>query len=143
MYKEKRKIDLYQTLQYGAFGLFVAGPYMRYWWYALELKIFKNANTKLRPVKMMLLDQVSIAEFFVSSPFFYLKYSLSIIQFQAISPYILNGAFLYYLSSAEGKTHSEAIERVKKSLMPIVIESYKLWPWVMLANFYYIPLHNR
>ena len=39
------------------------GPFLRYWWYALELKVFTNPNLFLRPVLMMLLDQVNLLNF--------------------------------------------------------------------------------
>ena len=77
-YEKNKKIDYFQIIQYGSFGLLISGPILRwhariyakcknikiklfqfrYWWYALDLKVFKNPNTFLRPVKMMLLDQV-------------------------------------------------------------------------------------
>ena len=50
----RKKLALYK------FYFFVVkkGPFMRYWWYALELKIFTNPKAFLRPVQMMLFDQV-------------------------------------------------------------------------------------
>jgi len=65
------------------------GPFLRYWWYALDLKVFSNANSFLRPVKMMLLDQ-------------------------ATTPYIMNGLFLYYLSKTNGDSNQDSIGNVKK-----------------------------
>lgn len=58
--KPEKRINTFQIIQYGMFGLLISGPILRYWWYALDLKIFANPNIKLRPVKMMLLDQVNI-----------------------------------------------------------------------------------
>lgn len=62
---------------------------------------------------------------------------------QATSPFVLNAAFLYYLAITDGKSHQAAVQTVKDRVMPIIIESYKVWPFIILLNFYVIPLHSR
>lgn len=62
---------------------------VRYWLYALELKIFKNKNSFLRPVKMMLLDQ-------------------------SIFPFLMNAAFLYFIGMTNGKSSEESVQDIKK-----------------------------
>ena len=76
--KELKDIDYKRIIRYSLFGFcisvmylkcyqgfgfkfFVQGPISRYWLYALDLRIFKSLpskNSKLKPIKMMLLDQV-------------------------------------------------------------------------------------
>lgn len=103
---------------YEIFKHFFKGPVLKFWWFALELKIFSNPKTFMRPFKMMLADQ-------------------------ATSPFVLNAAFLYYLAVTDGKSHKDAVQVVKDRCMPIIIESYKVWPFIILLNFYVIPLHSR
>ena len=91
---------------------------MKYWWYALELKIFKNINSFLRPVKMTILDQTT-------------------------TPFILNSTFLYYLAFTDGKSHQQAIELIRNKCLPLILDSYKVWPLFMLVTFYLIPLQHR
>lgn len=55
---EKKSIDFRQIFNYALFGTLFTGPGLRYWWYYLDLKVFKNKAAFLRPVKMMLLDIV-------------------------------------------------------------------------------------
>ncbi len=56
---EKKSIDFRQIFDYGLFGLVLTGPGLRYWWYYLDLKVFKDKTAFLRPIKMMVLDIVS------------------------------------------------------------------------------------
>lgn len=62
---------------------------------------------------------------------------------QATSPYVLNGALLYYLAVTDGKSHAQGIQTIKEKCLPIIYESYKIWPFIILLNFYVIPLHSR
>ncbi|CAF0953229.1 unnamed protein product [Brachionus calyciflorus] len=118
MYHKTKKFSFHNFVQYSTYGLLFSGPFLKYWWYALELKIFRDPKIFLRPVKMMLCDQ-------------------------ATSPFILNSAFLYYLAVTDGKSHEKALEIVKTKALPIIFESFKVWPFVILLNFYVIPLHSR
>ncbi|CAF0935568.1 unnamed protein product [Brachionus calyciflorus] len=49
MYKKTKNFSYFEIGQYTSYGFLFGGPYMKYWWYALELKIFKNPKTFLRP----------------------------------------------------------------------------------------------
>lgn len=90
----------------------------RYWLYALDLKIFKDRTSKLRPFKMMLLDQ-------------------------SIMPWLANSLFLMYLNLFNTKSLNDSFEITKNQLGPILIASYKVWPLITLLNFYVIPLQHR
>ncbi|CAF0935585.1 unnamed protein product [Brachionus calyciflorus] len=115
---KSKQIDVLLFLTYTIFGFMVSGPFLKFWWDILEYKIFKNPKEFLRPVKMMLLDQI-------------------------LSPYILNGSFLFVLALYGGKSYSEAYEEVKQKVLSVCLESYKVWPLVMILNFYVIPANNR
>ena len=118
MYHMTKQFDPLLFITYALFGFFVSGPFVKVWWDALEYKIFKNPKQFLRPIKMMLLDQ-------------------------STSPFILNGCFLYVLAIYGGKSHSEAVDDALNRCIPVCLESYKVWPMVMILNFYVIPPNNR
>lgn len=61
---------------------------MRYWWFALDLKIVTKPGY-FKPVKMMILDQM-------------------------VTPFALNAIFLYYLAFVNGKPHSECMDSIKQ-----------------------------
>jgi len=115
---KKKGINVYEIIRFTSFGLLISGPFLKYWWYALDLKILGNPKIYLKPVKMMIIDQMT-------------------------SPFILNALCIGYLSQLHGHTINQSIESVKTGLWPIVKESYKIWPLATLINFYLVPLHNR
>ena len=55
MTNSSEPIDLRQIFDYSLFGGLITGPVLRYWWPALDLKIFKNKASFLRPVKMVII----------------------------------------------------------------------------------------
>jgi hypothetical protein len=78
--------------------------------------------------------------------------------------WVLNALFVAFMSITDGKTLSRAYEAILnvteccqnvsfnfvenvqlifKQTAPIVFEAYKVWPLVMMINFYLMPLHNR
>ena len=71
--KSNEPIDYRQIFDYACFGAFLTGPVLRYWWPALDLKIFKNRTTFLRPVKMMLVDIATFRFSIIAAFIFYVS----------------------------------------------------------------------
>jgi len=92
--KSNESIDFRQILDYSCFGAFITGPCLRFWWPALDLKIFKNKSTFLRPVKMMIVD---IATF----------------RFSIIA------AFIFYVSLTQHKPIKQCCEDLKEVIIII------------------------
>ena len=78
--KSNDPIDFRQIFDYSCFGLMVTGPILRYWWPVLDLKIFKNKSAFLRPVKMMIVDIVTVRFGIIAAFIFY----VSLIQHKPI-----------------------------------------------------------
>lgn len=106
--KSNEPIDFRQIFDYACFGAFITGPVLRYWWPALDLKIFKNKSTFLRPVKMMIVD---IATF----------------RFSIIA------AFIFYVSLTQHKPVKECCEDLKK--VRITIKYLYIFVLLNLNNF--------
>lgn len=66
-------IDYRQILDYALFGGLLTGPVLRYWWHALDLKIFRNKTTFLRPVKMMIVDIATFRFSIIAAFIFYVS----------------------------------------------------------------------
>jgi len=116
--EKKLPIDLKQVFDYSLFGAFITAPTLRYWWYYLDLKLFKNKKTFLRPVKMMLVD-------------------IATVRFGIIA------SFVFYSSLCMGKSIKESASDFKKKIGPVFYESLKIWPAATLFNFYVVPLQLR
>ena len=67
-------IDMRQIFDYTMFGGLITGPVLRYWWHALDLKIFKNKTAFLRPVKMMVLDIATFRFSIIAVFIFYVSF---------------------------------------------------------------------
>lgn len=75
MTKSNDPIDYRQIFDYSCFGGLLTGPVLRYWWPALDLKIFKNKNTFLRPVKMMIVDIATFRFGIIAAFIFYVSFT--------------------------------------------------------------------
>ena len=97
--KSNVSIDYRQILDYSCFGALITGPCLRFWWPALDLKIFKNKSTFLRPVKMMIVD---IATF----------------RFSIIA------AFIFYDSLTQHKPIKQCCEDLKEVIIIIIFSFF-------------------
>ncbi|VDN50776.1 unnamed protein product [Dracunculus medinensis] len=67
-----------------------------------------------------------------------------------ISPYLLTvfsppftASTLYNLRLLEGQRFSKAFEALKRDFPDIFLTGIKFWPFILLLNFYFIPLNFR
>jgi len=115
---DRKPIDLNQIARFTLFGAVVVGPVLKYWWYMLDLKIFKNKKLFLRPVQMMLVDQV-------------------------VFRWPIIAAFVLYLNVTSGQSFQKSYADFSQRIGPIIKDSIKIWPAATLISFYLIPLHLR
>ncbi|CAF0983383.1 unnamed protein product [Adineta steineri] len=108
-------IDWPRVTRFAAFGYLFSGPFLRYWYYGLD-KYF--AGAKLKPVKMMIADQL------IAAP-------------------LLNSVILLYLPLSSGKSLNEAKKRFCEDFPTVMKANYCAWPAIQLTNFYFIPIHHR
>jgi len=101
--------------RFSAFGFIFSGPFLRYWYYGLD-KYF--AGVKLKPIKMMIADQILAAP-------------------------LLNGVLLLYLPLSNGKSINEVKQRFREDFPKVIKANYTVWPAIQLTNFYFIPLQHR
>ncbi|UJR36883.1 hypothetical protein I4U23_029596 [Adineta vaga] len=108
-------LDWDRIFRFAAFGYIFSGPFVRYWYYALE-KVF--SNTRLKPIKMMFADQT------IAAP-------------------LLNAAMIAYLPLVNGKSFDEIKLRFLLDFPTVMKANYAVWPLIQLTNFYFIPVHHR
>uniref|UniRef100_A0A0N4ZJP6 Mitochondrial inner membrane protein Mpv17 n=1 Tax=Parastrongyloides trichosuri TaxID=131310 RepID=A0A0N4ZJP6_PARTI len=75
-------------------------------------------SPKIKPLKMVLLDQTCFAPIFSST-------------------------VILALRLAEGFSLTESVDSLKKEFFEIYTTSLQFWPFVQLANFYVIPIQYR
>jgi len=51
--------------------------------------------------------------------------------------------FLNLISSLRGETMGVRMHEIKTNYPSILMNNYKFWPWIQLANFYFVPLQHR
>jgi len=51
--------------------------------------------------------------------------------------------FLNMVSNLRGEVMSVRIHDIKTNYPIILMNNYKFWPWIQLANFYFVPLQHR
>ncbi|CAF0810373.1 unnamed protein product [Adineta ricciae] len=110
-----KTIDWARVSRFAAFGYLFSGPFLRYWYYGLD-KYF--AGAKLKPVKMMITDQI------IAAP-------------------LLNSVILLYLPLSSGKSMIEAKKRFHEDFPTVMKANYLAWPAIQLTNFYFIPIQHR
>lgn len=86
-------------------------------WYRVLDKYVGNKGTTVA-VKKVVLDQFVFAPAFVS-------------------------VVLATLGGIQTRNLEQSIDRVKRDYKDVLIANYSLWPWVQLANFYFVPLHYQ
>ncbi|KAI8148106.1 hypothetical protein BJV82DRAFT_664435 [Fennellomyces sp. T-0311] len=62
---------------------------------------------------------------------------------QAVFPPTLNAVFLTSISLLEGRTFAEIKEKFRTSYLAALSGSYRIWPFVNLVSFLYIPAPYR
>lgn len=110
-----KTLDWPRITRFAAYGYLFSGPFLRYWYYGLD-KYF--AGVRLKPLKMMLVDQS------VAAP-------------------LLNAAILLYLPLVSGKSTSETKKRFNEDFPTVMKANYAAWPAIQLTNFYFIPIQHR
>lgn len=108
-------LDWSRIIRFAAFGYLFSGPFVRYWYYAIE-KMF--SNTKLKPIKMMFADQL------IAAPF-------------------LNAAMIAYLPLVNGNSFEEIKLRFLLDFPTVMKANYCVWPFIQLTNFYFMPVQHR
>eukprot|EP01080_Neovahlkampfia_damariscottae_P001987 gene1987-1495_t len=125
-YFEKRntekKYSALRTLKMSAYGTIFSGIVL-YNWYKFLDKIFKQKNVKTVLLKTFV-NQLTVAPYMNASLFFYVN-------------------FLAYYDQGFSKVLKETEKKIKKDLLPIFINSCKIWPAVNFVNFYFVPLNYR
>ncbi|KAJ2947731.1 hypothetical protein O0L34_g9507 [Tuta absoluta] len=114
--KNFQSLDYKRVLRFSSIGFFVGGPALRFWYGLLQKRVGDAGKTVA--LKKVLIDQ------FVFAP-----------------------AFLGMLLSTVGTMQGKNLESIKSDLennyFDVLKTNYYIWPWVQLANFYYVPLQYQ
>ncbi|KAG8248961.1 Protein Mpv17 [Homalodisca vitripennis] len=115
---EKRKfkgIEWNRCARYASIGLFI-GPTVGIWYRVLEYQ-FGSGGVKIL-FKKIACDQLLFAPFFL-------------------------GCLMCTIDTLKGKSVQETKEDLKNNYPEILLSNYKVWPFVQVVNFYFVPLHFR
>jgi len=112
--EKNKKYDVVRTLRFAAITAAIA-PGIVSWYRILER--IKGTST-LVPLKRVIVDQI------IAAP-------------------LINAVFIYSLHLTQSFSPEKALTKFKNEYVEIMINAYKLWPWVQLVNFYFVPLHYR
>ncbi|XP_053601404.1 protein Mpv17 [Plodia interpunctella] len=114
--KKSTDINYKRTLQFTSIGMFVGGPALHVWYGVLHRYI--GSAGKSVAIKKVFVDQCVFAP-----------------------------VFLFILLSAVGTLQGKTLEHVEKDIrtnyLDVLKTNYFIWPWVQLANFYYVPLQYQ
>ncbi|XP_065333291.1 protein Mpv17-like [Cloeon dipterum] len=110
-------IDVRRTGTFTAIGFFYLGPSLRLWYGTLQ-SLFGTGGQPKVALKKVVLDQVLFA------------------------PAVL-ASILTIVPLANGQSLNEAKEKLGKEYWPVLKANYQIWPWVQIANFYWVPLQYQ
>ncbi|KAI8067455.1 hypothetical protein BC940DRAFT_333479 [Gongronella butleri] len=109
--------DYNRTLRMVGFGGLAAGPALSNWYRFLEHNVKRSTPLKTLVTKVAI-DQFTFAPCFI--------------------------AFFFSAQGAmEGQSLAQIKEKLQHSYPNALMNNYKLWPAVQLANFYFVPLQHR
>ncbi|XP_065207187.1 protein Mpv17 [Planococcus citri] len=109
------QINYYRVAKFGSVGL-VLGPALTSWYRFLDKLQFKSLKFVL--VRKIAMDQMIFAPFAV-------------------------GSITSLVSFFDGQTTQEVKQRLQADFFTILLNNYKLWPFVQYVNFSLVPLDYR
>ncbi|CAH0558171.1 unnamed protein product [Brassicogethes aeneus] len=122
---EKKSLESYDTVRTAKFfgiGLLFVGPTISAWYKFLDKKftaqVRQLANKKTAVFKKVALDQLIFAPVFIA-------------------------AIISVIDLSEGGEVRKIPCELGKKYPDILLANYKLWPWVQLVNFYFVPLKHQ
>ncbi|XP_046970599.1 protein Mpv17 [Vanessa cardui] len=114
--KSVENFDYKRTIKFSSIGFFVGGPALRAWYGLLNKHV--GVGGKTVAIKKVFVDQAIFAP-----------------------------GFLFFILIAVGTMQGKSWESIKTDIdanyMDVLKTNYYIWPWVQLANFYYIPLQYQ
>ncbi|XP_019867108.1 protein Mpv17-like [Aethina tumida] len=115
-------VDVTRTAKFFSFGIIFVGPTISTWYKFLDKKFIAQAG-QLVNKKHVLFKKVALDQFVFAPSFI--------------------AVFLGVLNAAEGRNLSETRKEITNKYPDILTANYKLWPWVQLVNFYFVPLRHQ
>lgn len=115
--RELTQINLTRTAPYAAAGLIV-GPTVATWYKFLDYMFGTGKAGITAVLKKMIMDQSLFAPCFLATLVSSLHYS-------------------------KGHSVTEVKEHLHDKYIDILLANYKVWPFVQLVNFYFLPLQYR
>ncbi|XP_064381867.1 protein Mpv17-like [Halichondria panicea] len=112
-----KQYSLQRTAKMAAIGLCFTGPVLRTWFLTLD-KYLGPSTTSAVVLKKVFLDQVAFAP-------------------------LLVGSLLSLFALSQSLSISHVKEKLRGDYFNLLFASYKLWPFVQVVNFYFIPLKFR
>jgi len=91
---------------------------IQYRWFQMLQNRIKNGTNLTIGLKRMIVDQV------VAAP-------------------VLTSLLLFTVNILDGNSVHTSISRTKTSFVPVISTNYKVWPFVQVVNFAFIPLQYR
>ncbi|XP_071941219.1 mitochondrial inner membrane protein Mpv17-like [Antedon mediterranea] len=108
--------DFIRTLRQTAVGFIITGPLIYKYYKTLEK--FVGGHVMVQPIKKMIIDQTLFAPSYICMYFAVIGYT-------------------------SGMDTTQVKEKLQKDFKSTMIMNWKVWPFVQICNFYFIPLQHR
>ncbi|KAF4533027.1 hypothetical protein B566_EDAN000719 [Ephemera danica] len=115
--KTAETFDVRRTLCFTGIGIFYLGPSLRLWYGTLE-RLFGSARHPKVAFKKVATDQLVFAPTFLAS-------------------------ILTLVPLTNGHSWQKAKAKLGADYWTVLKANYQLWPWVQIANFYWVPLRHQ
>ncbi len=113
---KEKKYNFLRTLKQASFG-FMVTPYLHLQFCKIMPWLFKGKGVGTT-VKNVVYDQI------IGAPIF-------------------TAMFFIYLNMSNNKSFEESVKELEKKLLPTLYMTWKIWPFLMFLNFYFIPVPYR
>ncbi|XP_066601098.1 protein Mpv17 [Prorops nasuta] len=114
--KNYNELDWTRTSQFATIGCLLTGPATIIWYRILNKYVGSKGGTVA--LKKVTFDQIVFAPIFLI-------------------------VLLSTIHTLQGKNLGEFKTKLKEEYYEILQNNYKIWPFVQLANFYFVPLHYQ
>lgn len=126
------RLDLMQFANVFIYGTVILGPLLGVWYTRVLPRLVASSTTlRKKLVKMVIYDQI-IAAPLVDSSYLYCQTFLQVAQRPDED---------HHSHASYGRAHEEAVALTRQNFLEVYKVDVGFWPWVMAANFAFVPMH--
>ncbi|KAL2108272.1 hypothetical protein VUR80DRAFT_4006 [Thermomyces stellatus] len=131
-------IDWRRVIEFAVFGLIQAQ--LNCWWQQfLEDAFPSRSHVNSRPGQ----DGKATSTNYQQSGIKWRNIICKLLLDQSLGLFIMNTTFLICTNAVRLKSVSLVFKAVREKIWPIIRAAWKLWPWVSICNFLWVPVERR